>query len=100
MTFLANRSFAGHNLNLNAAFGSGCPSVSGTGTWEFESPKGATGSSLKSYKRGKLISVAFQGHFRSCNFQLTSWEIDPPVGLCIFSDPDSPCSSPVFTRNG
>jgi len=96
MTFLANRTFESHDLNLNAAFGSGCPRVSGTGTWQFEGDEG-TGSNSRSYKRGHLIFVAFGGSLTSCNFQLTSWEVDPPVALCIFSDPDSPCSSPVFT---
>lgn len=95
ITFNTDRTFDGHDLKL---INSGCSSTSGTGTWQFLSPAGVSSLSPTLYKSGKLIGVDFAGPRSSCNFQLTTWEIDPPVGLCLYADPDSPCTSSPFRR--
>lgn len=96
MIFHADRTFEGQELKLNK----GCSGISGAATWQFLSSAGVSSSNPTFYKKGDLIAVDFIGANSACSFQLTSWEIKPPVGLCLDLDPDSPCSSSPFRREG
>jgi hypothetical protein len=75
----------------------GCSSVSGTGYWDFLSPQGSSASGVP-YTSGNVVDLSFDGQNDSCDVTLTSWEIDPPVGLCLDYDPDSPCTGTPWTK--
>ena len=78
---------------------SNCRNVSADGTWQFLSPDGVSGPGLTGYSKGDLVGVAFSAQpILACSSEFTSWEINPPVGLCLDLDPDSPCTGPVLTK--
>jgi len=97
MTFHSDQTFSGHLSRPNADI---CPKVPPQATWAFLSPAGSSGLSLTSYKKGNVIEVTYAGAASDCNFELTSWKIDPPVGICFYADPDSPCTSAPFRKVG
>lgn len=76
-----------------------CTSVSGTGEWEFTNAHGNTPPPGVTYKSGNQIFLAFDGQNDTCNAELTTWEINPPVGLCLDLDPDSPCTGTPWTMD-
>lgn len=96
ITFQADGRFSAARMDMGRNL-QGCGSVSGTGAWEFLSPQGDSPSSGV-YTSGNLVDLAFDGQNDSCNATLTSWEIDPPVGLCLDFDPDSPCTGIPWTK--
>ena len=97
LTFSADHTFMGRNLQLSPSSSLGCDNLSGTGTWQFLSSKGVSAPSLIAIRQGDLIGVDLNG-LSGCNFQLTTWRPNNVITLCLFSDPDSPCSTPVFKR--
>jgi hypothetical protein len=96
MTFSLDHAFGGQELKLNSVSGLGCNKVSGRGTWQFLSPQGASGPRLTSFRRGNVIGLVFDGDLSSCGFELTTWRSGNSVALCLYSDPDSPCITPLF----
>lgn len=78
--------------------------MSMTGTWSFLSQSGTSGTSpttykpgtavemLRNYKHGDLIEADFLNAKDACSFSLTSWQINGPLGLCYYADPESPCA--------
>jgi hypothetical protein len=97
ITFQADGSFSAAGMDMGPNL-QGCSSVSGTGSWEFLSPQGDSPSSGVPYASGQLVDLSFDGQNDSCDATLTSWEIDPPVGLCLDFDPDSPCTGTPWTK--
>jgi hypothetical protein len=101
ITFHADHSFAATRLDLNGLFGQTCqPAASASGTWEFLSPDGDSTPNPEQYSSGYVIGLTFAGFNRtptsSCASiwsltQLTTWQINGPLGLCVDMDPDSPC---------
>jgi hypothetical protein len=99
--FSADHRFSAAGIDL-APFFPGCPDLSGSGSWQFPSPEGA-GLGLTTYASGSEIVILFASPVSPlCSnvVTLTSWEIDPPVGLCLEFDPDSPCTGTPFTKKG
>jgi hypothetical protein len=100
ITFRADGSFTATRLDLNGLFGQTCrPAASASGTWEFLSPDGDS-PTLTEYSSGYVISLAFAGlnstSTQACALvwsltELTTWQINGPLGLCVDMDPDSPC---------
>jgi hypothetical protein len=97
MTFLADHTFHGSDLRFDAQ-PQGCTKFSGPGTWQFISSRGQSGASLTTYRKGSVIEVNMNGSLDSCDFDVTTWQVNGPVGLGYFADPDSPCISPAFAR--
>jgi hypothetical protein len=100
ITFSADHHFSAAGINL-APFFTGCPDLSGSGSWQFLSPGGDTGPGPATYASGSAIAILFASPVsRLCSdmVTLTSWEIDPPAGLCLEFDPDSPCTGTPFTK--
>ncbi len=101
MSFLQNHAFVAQNLKLSAAFGRpGCNTVSASGTWQFVSSSGVSALRLDGYSEGKQILTHFSsGSLALCTFDLITWSgSHSRVTLCFYSDPDSPCISPVFKK--
>jgi hypothetical protein len=98
MTFFPDHKFQGHDIDLSTAYGTGCPILSGTGTWQFLNEQGSTGERLNAYRQGNEIAIDLPGSPNSCGFELTSWKTSALVTLCFYADPDSGCVSPVFKR--
>lgn len=102
ITFSADHSFEATRLNLNGLFGVTClPAASTSGTWEFLSPDGDSAPNLTQYSSGNVIALTFAGldsaPTSACTSawsqtQLTTWQINGPLGLCVDMDPDSPCT--------
>jgi hypothetical protein len=97
ISFQANGRFSVVDMNFGA-LSYGCSNVSGPGYWEFLSADGDSPSTGVTYTSGNQIGLSFDGQNDSCNVTLTSWEIDPPVGLCLDFDPDSPCTGSPWTK--
>ncbi len=101
ITFSADHRFSAARIDLAPLF-SGCRDLSGSGSWQFLSPAGDTGPGLMTtYASGSQIAIVFASPVSGlCSdlVTLTSWEIDPPVGLCLEFDPDSPCTGTPFTK--
>jgi hypothetical protein len=101
MTFFADHQFTASGLNLSAEGGNACSDVTGTGTWQFLSPQGVSGHTLTRYAKGSVVQLGFNSPVPSgCDAGFSSYEINPPVGLCLDLDPDSPCTGEVFTKKG
>lgn len=78
---------------------SDCSTVSGYGTWQFLNSQGYSGSSLGYYVKGSVIGLIFTSPANSkCGDQFTTWKQGPEVGLCLYLDPDSPCTGSVYTK--
>jgi hypothetical protein len=103
VTFGADHEFAATRLNLNGLSGSACqPATSASGTWGFESPNGdAISSDLTAYSSGNVVFLVFAGlasaPYSTCTgewgtIELSTWQINGPLGLCVDLDPDSPCA--------
>jgi hypothetical protein len=97
ITFQANGNFrvVGMDMAPNLA---NCSNVSGIGYWDFLSAAGDSPPTSVMYASGNQIELSFDGQNDSCNANLASWEIDPPVGLCLDFDPDDPCSGTPWTK--
>ncbi len=96
ITFSADHRFSAAGIDLAPHF-PGCPDLSGSGSWQFLSPAGDTGT----YASGSQIAIVFASPVSglcSGTVTLTSWEINPPAGLCLEFDPDSPCTGTPFTK--
>jgi hypothetical protein len=102
ITFYADHTFAAARLNLNGLSGLACQTTtSASGTWGFESPDGdAVSSDLTEYSSGNVVFLVFAGSasapYSACtskwgSIQLTTWQVNGPLGLCVEMDPDSPC---------
>jgi hypothetical protein len=100
ITFSADHRFSAALID-QAPFFIGCRDLSGSGSWQFPGPEGA-GLGLTTYPSGSEIVILFTSPVSPlCSMHvvtLTSWEIDPPVGLCLEFDPDSPCTGTPFTK--
>jgi hypothetical protein len=97
ITFQADGRFSSVAMDLGWA-PAGCRNVSGPGNWDFLSPEGDSPSG-DPYTSGNQIELSFDGQNDSCDASLTSWEISPPVGLCLDLDPDSPCTGIPWTKD-
>jgi hypothetical protein len=96
MSFMSDHSVVVRALNLGyVSPGGTCRSVSATGTWQFDSPQGASGIGLDTYRTGDIIQIEFPSSqpITNCDSQFTTWEINPPLKLCLYLDPDTPCGS-------
>ena len=93
ITFGADADFNAVGMDMEGIL-PGCRNVSGPGSWDFI---GQNNSGV-SYTSGNIVELSFDGQNDSCNVNLTSWEIDPPVGLCLDFDPDSPCTGTPWTK--
>jgi len=99
-TCSADHHFSAARIDL-APFFAGCHDLSGSGSWQFLSPAGDTGPGPGTYASGSQIAIVFASPVSglcSGTVTLTSWEIDPPAGLCLEFDPDSPCTGTPFTK--
>jgi len=93
ITFTSYTNFTAVAIDLTAGNPAGpqdCDSVTGSGIWEFLSPEGDSAGG--GYPQGNQIWLQFR-QSPECDAQLDTWEINPPVGLCLSFDPDTPCSS-------
>jgi hypothetical protein len=101
LTFFPDQHFIAKGLDLSA-FGDGCRNISGRGTWQFLSPQGVSGPNLNSYSKGNVLGLIFTSGIRTlCSGsgpQFTTWEPDSTVGLCLYVDPDSPCTGELFAK--
>jgi hypothetical protein len=97
ITFQADGRFSGVGMDMAPVL-QGCGNVSGPGYWEFLSAEGDSPPAGVTYASGNQIGLSFDGQNDSCGVSLTSWETDPPVGLCLDFDPDSPCTGPPWTK--
>lgn len=96
MNFMADHTVVVRALNLGYVGPAGtCRSVSASGTWQFDGPQGASGISPDTYAKGNIIQVEFPPSqpITTCDSQFTTWEINPPLKLCLYLDPDTPCGS-------
>jgi hypothetical protein len=96
MNFTADWMVVVRNLNLGfVGHSSTCRSVSAEGTWQFDSPQGNSGSSPLSYAKSDIIEIDFPASqpITICNSQFTTWEVNSPLRLCLYLDPDTPCGS-------
>jgi hypothetical protein len=101
MRFFADHQFIASGLNLSADGGNTCSDVTGAGTWQFLSPQGVSGPTLTTYAKGSVVGLIFNSPVSSgCDTEFSSFEINPPLGLCLDLDPDSPCTGEVFTKKG
>lgn len=103
ITFRADRTFETRHLNI-PDLGSECTNLSMSGTWKFISQSSASGASPSTHKpgsaveaptnhkRGSLVEADFYNPRDVCSFAVTTWQIDGPLGLCYYADPDSPCA--------
>jgi hypothetical protein len=99
LIFSKDQTFQADSLRSLESVGlEGCTQVSGGGTWQFLSNHGVSGHRLDQYSRGDLIGVELNASLENCSFELTTWEVSSPVGLCYYADPDSPCITPVFRK--
>jgi hypothetical protein len=100
MTFSADHRFSAELVD-QAAFFIGCPDLSGSGIWQFPRRESGAGLGLTSDATGSDVVLLFTSpvsHLCSNVVTLTSWEIRPPVGLCLKFDPDNPCTGTPFTK--
>jgi hypothetical protein len=105
-TFNGDHTFTAADLNLSGLMSRKCRTVTlARGTWEFEGPDGSTGDSLTTYGTGNVLFLnvkqsSDQAQFSCTNMwepiQLTTWQINGPLGLCAEVDPDSPCAGEPF----
>lgn len=97
ITFQADGRFSAVGIDAGRFF-QGCGNVSGPGSWDFLSAEGDSPPLGVTYTSGNQIGLSFDGQNDSCDVSLSSWEIDPPVGLCLDFDPDSPCTGVPWTK--
>ncbi len=100
MKFFADQTLIVSGLDFAPYFGPhNCESVYGSGTWQFLSPQGDSGISPTAYTTGNQIGLNFNSPISSlCDAEFTTWEINPPVGLCLDLDPDDPCTGTPLTK--
>jgi hypothetical protein len=98
LTFQADGRFSAVGMDM-APILQGCGNVSGPGDWDFLSAQGDSPTSGVPYQSGTVVGLSFDGQNDSCDATLSSWEIDPPVGLCLEWDPDSPCTGTPWTKD-
>ena len=100
LTFLANQDVSVRDLRLASFFGSSCQDLTGSGTWQFLSSTGDSGSSLSAIHKGSLISITLSdpNNMRCDGLEFTSWKLHGSQGLCLSLDPDTPCTGYVFNR--
>jgi hypothetical protein len=91
ITFKADGTFSGVAMPLGPLPEAECDHLTDTGQWEFAD---TSGNILTS---GNLVNLTFDGH-DTCDSSLTTWEIDPPAGLCLLWDLDSPCMGTPWTK--
>src|SRR5260370_10579155 len=102
ITFSGDQQFTATDLRLRPYYGAGCQDLSVAGTWQFIGPQGDSGRSLTAYTSGNFISLNFVAPGRgpcAIGIELASWEVNPPLGLCLNLDPDSPCAGYVFVKS-
>jgi hypothetical protein len=102
ITLYADHNFVATRLDLNGYLGASCqPTASASGTWQFLGSNGDPGPNMTTYSSGYVISLTVPGFTdypqSSCVsvwglLQFTSWQINGPLGLCLYQDPDSPCA--------
>jgi hypothetical protein len=99
LMFSAGQKFVANRLDLSA-FGNQCRHVSGVGTWQFLNRHGSSGPSPGAYVKGNLIGLTFTRVVDSlCSgAEFTTWRPNSVVGLCLYVDPDSPCTGDLFTK--
>jgi hypothetical protein len=102
ITFYDDYTFTATRLDLNGLLGVRCrPAASASGTWVFESPDGSAEQDRPQYPSGNVVfltvaSIA-SAPSSTCTgllngIQLSTWQINGPLGLCVDLDPDSPCA--------
>jgi hypothetical protein len=98
ITFTSDSHFSAVAMPISASFplGPQCDSVTDTGQWDFLSPEGDSPSGSP-YGQGNTVGLIFDQNM-TCDTDLDTWEVRPPVGLCISFDPDDPCMSAPWTK--
>lgn len=98
MMFSSSGQFAGHRLSLMPDT-SGCGNVSGNGTWQFLNSQGYSPQHGQYYAKGNVIGIVFSSPVNAqCGYEFTTWTQGSRVGLCLYLDPDSPCTGEVFMK--
>jgi hypothetical protein len=97
ITFKADGTFSGVAMPLGPLPEAECDHLTDTGQWEFADATGSSPTSGASYASGNQVLLTF-GDYEACDSSLTTWGIDPPVGLCTEWDPDSPCMGTPWTK--
>lgn len=99
MTFMANQTVTVRRLNLGWNPTANCTNISAIGTWQFDSLQGASGNSRLAFSKSDILQIDFQAQpIEICSSQFTTWELNGPLGLCLYLDPDSPCASGYVLR--
>jgi len=103
ITFSGDQQFTATDLRLGPYYGAGCQHLSVVGASLFIKQQSDSCRSLTSYKSGNFISLNFVAPGSgpcAIGIELASWEVNPPVTLCLNLDPDSPCAGYVFVKKG
>ena len=104
ITFASNHRFTATDLRMGKFWGfCGAGKISMSGTWQFLSPQGDSGTGLSS--EGNLVVLFFNNTAGNpstgCTggaLELTSWNTDSTTGLCVQFDPDTPCDGYIFRK--
>lgn len=106
IAFASNHQFTATDLRLGKFWG-GCAeagNISVSGTWQFLSPQGDSGTGR--YSKGSLVALYFNNTAGNpstgCTggaLELTSWNTDSTTGLCVQFDPDTPCDGYIFEKH-
>jgi hypothetical protein len=106
ITFANSNRFTAAGLRLDMFWGgcAGSGKTSVSGTWQFLSPQGDSGTG--SYSKGNLVYLYFDDTagdpLAGCTgggITLTSWNTGSATALCLQFDPDTPCDGYVFERH-
>lgn len=81
---------------------SACGVLSGTGTWRLHDP-GTVNPTAPSDSPTNLVDLTFTSLSppSSCTgmaIEMTSWDTGSKPGLCVQTDPDTPCDGYIFTK--
>jgi hypothetical protein len=81
---------------------SACGVLSGTGTWQLHDPTSdyppAPAGTPTNLVDLHFTSVSPPGSCFGEDVEMTSWNTGSKPGLCVQSDPDTPCNGYVFTK--
>lgn len=79
-----------------------CGVLSGTGTWQLHDPSAdyppSPAGSPTNLVDLRFTSLSPQGSCSGEFIEMTSWDTGSKPGLCIQTDPDTPCDGYVFTK--
>jgi hypothetical protein len=79
-----------------------CGVLSGTGTWQLHNPSSdyppSPAGSPTNLVDLRFTSLSPPGSCSQELIELTSWDTGSKPGLCVQTDPDTPCDGYVFTK--